>query len=446
MVRHLRAAAAALVVITAGPLSAQAPVPGAREQAGQAFVSLLAKRDFAGAEAMLDSTMRKALPAAKLGEVWASLEAQAGPFRSQGTTTVRRVGAYDLVTIPGAFTRAALDFQVAFNAAGQVSGFHVAPPASAWAPPPYVKPGSLRSEEVTIGAGPLALGATLTLPAGAGPFPALVLVHGSGPNDRDESVGGVKVFRDLAEGLASSGIAVLRYEKRTRAHPEAFMGRFTVDDETVDDALAAAALLRSRPDIDRARVFVLGHSLGGMMAPRIGARDPGLAGLVILAGSTRPLEEAMLDQVRWLSAHAGADSAQAAAQLAPIKAAAERVRALTAADSLSTERVMGAPTSYWMDLRSYRPAEVARSLRMPLLILQGERDYQVTMADFAGWRATLDGRAGVTFRTYPALNHLFVAGQGPSLPAEYAAPNHVAAEVVMDIARWIRAAGPAPRP
>ena len=446
MVRLIRTALIALVVGAPGPVSAQATAPGAPEKAGQAFVALLARRNFAGAEAMLDSTMRRVLPAARLEEVWGSLEGQAGAFRAERGVSVRRAGAFDVVAVTGEFARATLELQVALNRAGEVSGFHVVPPTQAWTPPPYVTPGAFRSEDVTLGSGSLALEGTLTMPVGAGPFPAVVLVHGSGPNDRDESVGGVKVFRDLAEGLASRGIAVLRYVKRTRAHPGAFGGRFTVDDETVDDALAAAALLRARSGIDPARVFVLGHSLGGMMAPRIGSRDSALAGLVILAGTTRPLEEVMLEQTVWLAQHAGADSAGVAAQLAPIRAGAERVRTLTPADSLSPERVIGAPVSYWLDLRSYRPAEVARGLRMPILILQGERDYQVTMTDLAGWRAALDGRPGVTIRTYPSLNHLFVAGEGPSVPAEYAAPNHVAAQVVADIADWVRGVRRAPHP
>src|SRR4029079_4108127 len=168
------------------------------------------------------------------------------------------------------FANASLDLQVALTPAGEVGGLHIVPTPVGWTPPAYVTPSAFRTEDATGGTGPLSLPGTLTMPTGSGPFPAIVLVHGSGPNDRDESVGGVKVFRDLAEGLSSRGIAVLRYEKRTRAHPASFVGHFTVNDETVDDAVAAAALLRSRHGIDPARLFVLGHSLGGMMAPRIG--------------------------------------------------------------------------------------------------------------------------------------------------------------------------------
>ena len=405
----------------------------------EAFVALLARGDFAAAETKLDTTMRRLMPATRLAETWAAIQAQAGAFRAQRGATLTRVGGYQVVAITCEFARSSLDLQVALNPAGGVGGLHIVPAAVAWTPPPYVTPSAFRSEEITVGSGPNALPGTLTIPSGSGPFPAVVLVHGSGPNDRDESVGGVKVFRDLAEGLSSRGIAVLRYEKRTRAHPAMFAGHFTVNDETVDDAVLAGALLRARPDIIPSRVFVLGHSLGGMMAPRIAQHDPKLAGLIILAGTTRRLEDVIMDQTAYLAAAAGADSDAAKGQIEALRSGAMKVRALTPADSASLTPLLGAPASYWLDLRAYHPAEVAAQLHLPMLVLQGERDYQVTMADYAAWRTALEGKPGVVLRTYPALNHLFVAGTGKSLPAEYAAPAHVAEAVVTDIAGWVRA-------
>src|SRR5262249_57372826 len=122
--------------------------------------------------------------------------------------------------------------------------------------------------------------------AGAGPFPGVGLAHGSGPNDRDETIAQNKPFKDLALGLASRGIAVLRYDKRTKVYPAKMAGLagLTVKDEVVDDAIAAASMLRSQPRIDPARVFVLGHSLGGMLVPRIAAADAKLAGVIVMAG------------------------------------------------------------------------------------------------------------------------------------------------------------------
>src|SRR5215831_9873048 len=164
-------------------------------------------------------------------------------------------------------------------------------------PPPKPSSNRFTEEAVTVGGDEWALSGTLSMPIGpiAG---AVVLVHGSGPNDRDETVGANAPFRDLAWGLADRGVAVLRYEKRTRAHAAqlATVETFTVREETTDDAIRAAALLRAHDRIDPKRIFVLGHSLGGTVAPRIAAEDRALAGIVIMAGSTRPLADVARDQ------------------------------------------------------------------------------------------------------------------------------------------------------
>jgi dienelactone hydrolase len=268
-----------------------------------------------------------------------------------------------------------------------------------------------------------------------------VLVHGSGPHDADETMGPNKPFRDLALGLAARGIASVRYEKRTLAHPADFTvdKAYTVDDETVDDAVAAVQLAATAPAIDPMRVWVVGHSLGGLLAPRIAARSSQVAGLVILAGPTRKLEDIVVDQVRTL---AGPGSPAAASA----EAFARAVRDPKLAPAQPVQ-MLGTtlPGSYFLDLRSYDVVHVASSLRVPMLILQGERDFQVTRADYDGWAHALGGRANVTLKLYPALNHLFESGTGPSRPAEYQRPGlHVAPEVVADIAAFVLRNGHGP--
>jgi len=282
---------------------------------------------------------------------------------------------------------------------------------------------------------------TLSIPNGQGPFPALLLVHGSGPNDRDETVGANKPFRDLAWGLASKGVAVLRYDKRTKAYPEelaALSSTLTVNEEVVDDAVAAAALLRTQGSVDPKREFVLGHSLGGTLIPRIALADPQAAGFVILAGATRPLEDLMLIQSEYLARLDGTLSAYEVAALDELKRQVDQVKDPGLSTAAHPQGLLGAPVSYWLDLRAYNPAEVAVTVDQPMLILQGGRDYQVGVEDLNGWKLTLSSRTDVQFKLYAGLNHLFMPGDGKSTPAEYQTPGHVAEEVVNDIADWVR--------
>lgn len=209
-------------------------------------------------------------------------------------------------------------------------------------------------------------------------------------------------------------------------------------EETVDDALAAVALLRRTPGIDPERIAVLGHSLGGMLVPRIGARDSGIAGFVVMAGATRPLEDHILEQMAYIERTGPAPSAQDSAKLAGLREQVARIKDPGLLPGTPAGELLGVPASYWLDLRGYQPARAARSLRRPILVLQGGRDYQVTTRDFAEWKEALGERPDVRFELYPALNHLLIPGEGPITPAEYARPGHISPEVIEDIATWIR--------
>ena len=204
--------------------------------------------------------------------------------------------------------------------------------------------------------------------------------------------------------------------------------------------------LRHQPAIDRRRIVVIGHSLGGMLIPRIGAADAGLAGLVVMAGAVTSLDQAILKQLQYLAEADGSVSPAEQSQIDQQKKVLAPVAAFTDADRGKPGAIAGAPASYWLDLRGFNPPLAARPLTQPLLVLQGERDYQVTMEDFAAWKTGLAGHPRTTFKSYPALNHAFIAGAGKSLPQEYQVPGHVDAEVVRDIATWVQALPPAAAP
>jgi dienelactone hydrolase len=189
--------------------------------------------------------------------------------------------------------------------------------------------------------------------------------------------------------------------------------------------------------VDPARVFVLGHSMGGKVAPRIVAAEPSVAGLVLLAGDANPMHRSAVRVARYLaSVIPGPDVEETVATLT------RQAECVDSPDLSATapagDLLFGLPASFWLDEREYDPVSAAAALGKPMLILQGGRDYQVTVQDdLAQWRETLGHRADVTIRVYDADNHLFFPGPGKSTPADYSSPQHVDPAVVADVAQWL---------
>ncbi|HET7790902.1 MAG TPA: alpha/beta hydrolase [Gemmatimonadales bacterium] len=312
---------------------------------------------------------------------------------------------------------------------------------AAGAPAPSAGPAAYLERPVTFPSAGLEFPGTLTLPAKrAGRVPLLVLVHGSGPNDRDETIGPNKPFRDLAWGLAAHGIATLRYDKRTfvpgfRASLD--VRTMTVDQETIDDAVAAAAYARTVPEVDPARVYVLGHSLGAMLAPIIADRvKPAPAGVILLAAAAIALDTTVERQIAARMRTAGQSEAEIAEQVDSLKRAFARVRSGEAPD---TEIVFFAPTHYWRDLFARRPLDTLVRLGIPALVLQGGSDFQVTKDDYDVIVAALKPvpRSRWDAHLFPGLNHLFMAVDGTSTGAEYGREGHVDPAVIDTIAAWV---------
>jgi dienelactone hydrolase len=353
-----------------------------------------------------------------------------GAVEKIGDPAVDEMGPTKVVTFPVAFADKSIKARFAVNASGQVSVMYLMPGETEWTRPAYSKPDSFAERPVTFGDDEWKLPGTLAVPKGAGPFRAVLLVQDFGPKDRDDSHAVItKPFRDLSDGLASRGVVVLRYEKRIRQYSGRMSGKpYTADDETVDDAVTALAFLRGQSGVDPKQVYLVGHGLGGYLAPRIAAEDGKLAGMVVMAANQRPLEDLMLDELLTLGI-TGKDLEQA-------KAAVQRIKSLEQNDA-DAPPIFGLPAAYWLDLKGYDPAAEAKKLSVPILILYGERDFQVPKVDFDLWKSGLAGRKDVTARSYPALNHPFVAGSGPSTEKEYEKPGHVAPEVVDDIAKFM---------
>jgi dienelactone hydrolase len=412
---------------------------GSAERIAAQLADDLANRRFAEVEARFAPDLAKGLPLPLLEKTWSSILQQSGAVRQIAPPRLIEGsgGDSELVVVPIILERINLNLRVSI-ANGQIARLLIVPGEAAaqpWNAPSYVDPAKFINIEVMVGAAPTALGGTLSLPKTPGKVPAVVLIHGSGPNDRDETLGPNRPFRDIAEGLASHGVAVLRYDKRTKVHPEQITRSYTVREETIDDALAAVALLAQRPEIDASRIVIVGHSLGGMLVPRIVEAGRGICAAVIMAGSTRPLPMLLVEQSQYIASLRGPLDEATKKAIDVLRGEAAAAMAAQLSDVGST--FLGVPAPYWADLNKYDPAATAAKLSLPLLILQGGRDYQVTGEDLKGFKTALAGHRNVTIREFPHLNHLFMPGEGKSRPEEYQKQGNVDPAVIESLVEFV---------
>ena len=428
------AAAMVVSIFTAMPASSS----GTADLRCNELLTALRAGDFSAATSHFDSTMKAGLTPDKLGSTWNAMVATNGKLLSWEITQHANTGGEEIVLAPMKFERtSALAAQVAVNSqTGEISGFYFVPspgaapaPTSAATSPAYAVASNFYSLDVHVGGAPYELPGILTIPTnGKGPWPGVVMLGGSGPNDMDETIGPNHIFKDIAEGLSSRGIVVLRYSKRTLIYGKQMdLQHTTIKEEYLDDAVAAANLLRSRSDVDKNRIFIAGHSLGGTIAPEVALKAAPVQGLILLAPGGRQEGAAIVQQMRFL----GEASHQ---QLDELE---RKANELDNHLMPPTEIFMHAPASYWYSIDARNEVALARQLNVPILILHGGRDYQVIDKDIENWQEGLKGVAHVYVKTFPPLNHLFIAGTGKPNPQEYSVAGHVDQQVIDAMSAFI---------
>ena len=285
----------------------------------------------------------------------------------------------------------------------------------------------------------------LTLPDDLGkPVPAVVFVHGSGSSNMDEKVYKLTPFKGLAEGLAKQGIASLRYNKRSFSYALKMMkdGTITAKEETIEDAILAANLLKSHPNIDPEKVYIVGHSMGGMLAPRIDSEGGNFRGLILLAGSPRKLEDIMLYQTREMMDISGKlVRFILEKQIKTLEATFADLYTITDEEA-KARKVGGGTTTYYFREMGQHPVEgYLQNLRKPILVMQGGKDFQVKAdVDYVLYQQMLAEHPDATFCLYETLNHCFVPsiyGRIDKAKQEYAVEQHIGDDVISDIATWI---------
>ena len=434
------------ILICLFPLAALAEADTAH--LAETVLAKLAQGDCAAVFEDSDEAMQEALGSADgLAAVWAQLTGTLGALESVQATDAGAQGGYRVAVADCAFANADATLTLAFDAQGRLGSLGL----TAMRPredSETADEGGYIEEAVTLREGEEdATSGLLTLPEGEGPFPAVVMVHGSGPSDMDESAYACAPFRDLAHGLARLGVASIRYDKYTYAHPEnCLRADFTVDDEYTRDALDAAKLLME--DARIGDIYLLGHSQGAMLAPRIMAamqKETGdrLRGGVLLAGSPLPMWELQYHQN--LDVLAGLSGETLAENEALIEAEVAKVPALAdmSAEELQKQTLFGISAYYQADEMSVDAVQTAVALDLPLFIAQGGKDWQVRPADgIEAWQSELPQDFDAAYALYPDMTHLlFDLESAPSeTPADYlAADARVSEALIEDIAAWIAA-------
>ncbi|MGI9024013.1 MAG: hypothetical protein ACR2GP_00210 [Burkholderiaceae bacterium] len=515
-------AALALSLISSMAVAQTADVQSL-QKSGDAVIEALRRDDLAAIERRFDARMRDLFPPDKFAASWERIRSQADKLQRCGAPSSRPRDVYTILEYLCDFEHAPMSVRLAWAASGELSGLifsaadedpvaapasssaavptpapvaptvgaRVAPTAaapgkastpgtrstpassSAAAPAPApsaatanASPGRPPEELITTGAPGWPLPGSLVLPSAGGRAPAVVFVQDSGSGDRDTTIGPNKPLRDIANGLASRGIASVRYEKRTRALGQRFkseLPNWTFDDDAVDDAVAALGLLAARNDVGP--LFIVGHGLGAILAPRIAASAAGkgirVAGVVMLAAAATEFADMAVYQVEFLYFLPISTTTRQAVE--DVKARRENVRRLVEqgrpdvkvdvkgsaksgaksepkSDPASTALLLDMPASAWLDIGRYDPAAaLIDQPSLPALLIFGGRDFQVPITEKRLWEARLGVRPDTTLVEFPSVSHLMIDGKGSMSPAEYEKPGHVSQEVIDRIAAWIKA-------
>lgn len=386
----------------------------------------MAEGDFSETVKLFSPALSEQLDENSLKTAWKSTTSAIGEFAELSEVSEEQSGGNTVVTAVLRYEESGLKVSITFNSDGKIDGI--------WLNYCVLPESGETYTEQAIKIGQYELDGLLTMPNDVENPPVVILVQGSGQTDMNETIGANVPFADIAYGLADNGIAVIRYNKRYYQYPELANDEITVRDEITDDVSAAVEYAKTVCGDDN-NIIIVGHSLGGMLAPEICAENPDVDGMVSLAGSPRQLADIIYDQNEVALKSADLTEDEISAQLEMLKEETEKIKSLSEND---TGEYLGVNARYWTSLNETDTAETAKSLDIPMLFLQGGEDFQVYAdKDFVLWKEYLSGRDNCSFKLYDGLNHLFMISNGRSDSSEYDVKGSVSSEVTDDISEWI---------
>ena len=385
-----------------------------------------------------DEVMKSKISEQKLVEIWNGIETVSGQLIAVEEVQETPKDGNILSQCLLKFEAGAYKLQVSFDSNEKIAGLFVS--VIGYTDPPYARGLVVGRKNISFVSDSYTLSGELMTPRGCDNCPLVILVHGSGPNDRDETVGPNKVFLDLAYGLAAQGVASFRYDKRFKIYPELMQEAFDLDDETINDAISAYYQVIKDSSYNFGSIYFLGHSLGAFSIPLITDSLKQLDGGIILAAPTRRLEDLITYQMHYLTGLDGNISEDEQQVIEENEAKAAVIRSGQYSDTTQAKDLLAYwPGLFWRSIENYDPVKAVKYQdQMDFLILQGEKDYQVPMDDFQEWKDSCVGLANVRLISYPGLTHLFTytTNENPG-PQDYFLPKSVSELMITDLVEWI---------
>lgn len=397
------------------------------KETGETFIKLLLQeKNYEKAYSFFDETVKSKISPALLKTTEQQLEGQLGKFNNIIEVNTENSTYFFYAD----FEKMKLDIKITLNEANKIMGFFFAPHRE------FNNENAL-GNNLNIKSDNIDLKGTILIPEKNNLKKLVIFVHGSGPQDRDETIYENKPFKDIAENLYLKGIASYRFDKRTLTNPESFNDKSTIDDEVTNDVVNIINYFKENEQFTAYEIILLGHSLGANLMPRIAGKSVQISKLILLAGNARSLEKLIAEQYDYLY------------KQNPSEELKEEIKKVTEQIALLNSKSFNVNTPkeqlpfklsghYWKSILDYNPLKEVKNVKIPMLILQGERDYQVTMEDFELWKGTLKSNKKARFISYPKLNHLFMSGENISEPKEYMTKGNVDEMVINDIFNFMQ--------
>ncbi|KAF4547099.1 Hypothetical protein D9617_59g026380 [Elsinoe fawcettii] len=413
-------------------------------QRAQDAASMLRNEDWVSLRREFTPLLRWILVGTALEKGFGMVKVTAGALVDVGEPSISKGWLFTTINLPVQFKRARLIMKLSMLGSGGLIGLqfvprHVLGFGPKWQAPTYDDPSVYEERPTTLKAAGYKVEAIMTVPTKYKKYPCVVTLSGSGPCDMDSTVGRTKIMKDLPLGLARCGVASIRFEKVTFAHGVSIRNKrgFSPTDEYVPNTLAAVSHALKDPQVIKDRMYILGHSLGAYLAPKIANAQKDIRGSILLACPAKPMYRAAVKQFEYFASLDDPDGSQPHPEIVDLQRQADLADSPDLTLSTPAKNLpFGIGPAYWLDMRNYDPVEDVRFTKKRVLCLQGGRDYQVTMDDFEAFTSVFAGKQDFSHVLYEALNHLFISGKGPSTPLEYEEPGNVNLPVIRDIAGW----------